>query len=321
MSKKIIKGILTLAITAGALWLAFRSIDLSEFFGYLKSSDGLLIAAAVCLTVLSYIVRALRWQYLFPSHNLNYLTSLKVLILGFFMNNILPARTGELVRAHMGSKATGETRTKVLATIASERLADGLVLSLIFAVFSWGLSDQELAHEFSLVAYFFGAVTVAVLIVLMIRQKIFNVLRSLESRFTSSGARFALNRAEIFIEALAPLCSKKGAPPISFWSVIVWGIELGVYFAVCRAYGIDLGVSGCVVFMVAVNFSSLIPAAPGGLGVIELIASAVLVSIGIGKEVALAMVVTQHIIQYVVVGIGGAIVMLTWKGKLELEKD
>ena len=72
-----------------------------------------------------------------------------------------------------------------------------------------------------------------------------------------------------------------------------------------------------VLFMVAVNFSSLIPAAPGGIGVIEAVVKTVLVSVGIDAELALAMVITQHIMQYLVVGIPGAAIMMTWRDKLQ----
>jgi len=92
---------------------------------------------------------------------------------------------------------------------------------------------------------------------------------------------------------------------------------------VTRAYGVEISLPACVLFLVAVNFSSLIPSAPGAFGVIEFVAKAVLVSIGIRPELALAMVLTQHIIQYLVVGIPGVIIMLTMQkqfGKLRPEE-
>ena len=97
-----------------------------------------------------------------------------------------------------------------------------------------------------------------------------------------------------------------------------------MYWSVSRAYGESLTLPLCVVFMVAVNFSSLIPAAPGGIGVIEAAGTAVLVSVGVEREHALTMVLTQHVIQYLVVGIPGALAVLTWKGRInspEVESD
>ena len=58
------------------------------------------------------------------------------------------------------------------------------------------------------------------------------------------------------------------------------------------------GIEFFVIFLVTVNFSSLIPAAPGGIGVIEAVTKAVLVSVGVDPELALALVITQHVMQY-----------------------
>ena len=112
-------------ITCVALYLAFRGVDWKVLYSHIGNADFRWLALAFVITSSSYLMRARRWQHLFPAPKLNILDSAKVLILGFFMNNILPARAGELVRAHMGAKVSGETRTLVLATVASERLADG----------------------------------------------------------------------------------------------------------------------------------------------------------------------------------------------------
>lgn len=70
-------------------------------------------------------------------------------------------------------------------------------------------------------------------------------------------------------------------------------------------------------FLVAVNFSSLIPAAPGGFGVIELVAKSVLMSVGVASsEQALCMVLMQHVIQYAVIGIPGAFLLSTLRSQL-----
>ena len=82
-------------------------------------------------------------------------------------------------------------------------------------------------------------------------------------------------------------------------------------FTKSNSFSADLSFLACVVFMVAVNFSSLIPAAPGGIGVIEAVATAVLVGIGIEKELALSMVITQHAIQFMMIAIPGLIIFLS----------
>lgn len=308
-------------ITCVALYLAFRGVDWEVLRSHLGNVEVPWLVGALLLTSLSYLMRARRWQYLFPKPTLDFLSSAKVLILGFFMNNILPARAGEFVRAHMGAKISGETRTLVLATVASERLADGLTLSLFFVIFALHSGDQALSTNLTYVALLFLAVLLGVLITLMFRTRLFRVLDSLSRKFNHRASNYTLNRIQVFIDGLTPLCTPKKIPMLVLWSLGIWTTELLVYVCVTCAFQSDLTLALCVLFMVTVNFSSLIPAAPGGIGVIEAIASAVLVSVNVPKELALTMVLTQHVFQYAVVAIPGALVMLTWKKSLQHLKD
>ena len=145
--KKLIFSVLPWAITILAIWYVCQGLDWDSFLSHAKNGDITWLLAAIFITSLSYIVRARRWLLFFPgTTRMGYSSSLKVLILGFFMNNILPARTGELVRAHMGAKVSGEKRTLVLATVASERLVDGLTISVLFLIFAAGLKHTRISE-------------------------------------------------------------------------------------------------------------------------------------------------------------------------------
>jgi uncharacterized protein (TIRG00374 family) len=294
---------------------------MAALIDHLNSASFGWLGLAFGFTALSYLLRSRRWQCLFVDRSIDFVNAFKVLILGFFMNNVLPARTGELVRAHMGSRVTGLTRTLVLATIASERLADGLAISLMFVMFAFHRGDAETSQRLFYVAFFFAAAVSAVFLLLLLRRPLFRVVAQLAERFRGRVSAYVLDRLRIFIDGLAPLCSAARFPIIAGWSAIIWSIELGVFAAVARAFNAELGIAECVLFLVTVNFSSLIPAAPGGIGVIEAIASAVLVSIGVPKELALTMVIAQHVIQYLVVGIPGACILATSRTSLRQLKE
>ncbi|NLF24468.1 MAG: flippase-like domain-containing protein [Deltaproteobacteria bacterium] len=309
--KKFLFKALPWIITVGALYLAFAGVNWQELLSHVRDCDPLLISGVVLLTGLSYLLRAHRWKYFFPTPCLSYLNATRVLILGFFMNNILPARAGELVRAHVGAKLTGQKRTLILATIASERLVDGLTISLMFVGFALGLGNADMSIELLYVAMAFGLVAVGVVAAVAMRKPLFAAAQRLGERLNHRAGYYAVNRFEVFIDGLSPLTKTSRLPGIVFFSILIWFIELGVYYLVTRAYGVDLSVAACVFFLVAVNFSSLIPSAPGAFGVIEFVAKAALVSLGVNGELALAMVITQHLIQYLVVGVPGLFVMLT----------
>lgn len=316
MRRFLLRIFLPWAITLVALYLAFRSLEWAELYSHLTSANVWHISLAVGLTFLSYIFRAWRWEYFFAHKVMTLIQAWRVLILGFFMNNVLPARAGELVRAHAGSKVSGMTRTLILATIASERLADGLTLSLLFVIGTVIFYTPHLPIELSYVAFLFLAVAVGVGALLGSRNFLFSIIEKLNNKIDHKAADYTLSRVKIFINGLSPLYNPKKLPFIIFWSIFIWLIELRLFMSVGDAYGVTIPIQYFVVFLVTVNFSSLIPAAPGGIGVIEAVTSAVLVSVGVDRELALAMVITQHVIQYLVVGIPGAIILLTWKGQI-----
>jgi hypothetical protein len=243
------------------------------------------------------------------------------LIVGFFMNNILPARAGELVRAHIGGKVSGEPRTLVLATIASERLADGLTISVMFTaiilLFGRGHLDPEYARNLLYVAYLFGFIAAGVVTVLLLRNRLFEWGDALIRHLDTKASTYILTRVRTFVEGLCPLCMPKRALTIAIWSSVIWSVELGVFYSVSYAFSNPLTLSAAVLFLVAVNFSSLVPAAPGGFGVIELVAKKVLLSVGVASgELALSMILAQHIIQYAVVGVPGAFLLATLRSRL-----
>lgn len=58
------KFYLSLSISALFLFLAFRKVNLTELKGALQNANYIYLIPVVLLTLLSFIIRALRWQYL-----------------------------------------------------------------------------------------------------------------------------------------------------------------------------------------------------------------------------------------------------------------
>lgn len=289
-------------------WVIY-SVESDEVFAQVKGVDKGLLAAAVFATALSYLLRAVRWRYFFDTNPPKYLDSFRCLIIGFFMNNVLPARIGEFVRAHLGRATTSHSRSTVLATIAGERLADGLAISALFALlFTFGShrGEDSAASGIYYVAILFALAAVGTVVVLIRREALLRLLERFGRIMPGHLSGYTLVRIERFIEGLEPMLRPRRAVVITLISAIIWLDELLVYKFVSDAFSVQLSLAELSLFLAAVNFSSLIPAAPGGIGVIEAFATAALVRVGVQPETALAMVAAQHIIQIGVVGVPGA---------------
>jgi len=227
-------------------------------------------------------------------------------MLGFFMNNVLPARIGEFVRAHSLGRIIGESRAKVLATVAIERLLDGVILSTFFAILFPLWSDNlDNASVLFKVSYMFAFASGGAFLIIFLRKPIFIALRRIDRQIGKSGVSYLLQRIEKFIIGLEPLSMPRLLAPVLLLSVVVWGVELFAYYLIAMAFSQMLNLGDLSLFLAAVNFSSLVPAAPGGIGTIEAFASFALAKVGIEHEVALGMVLSQHVIQFIAVGIPG----------------
>lgn len=187
-------------ITAAALYIAFHDIDFDQFVHTARHAAPEFLLIAVALTALSYLLRARRWQLLYPTPSLSFHNSWRVLTLGFFMNNILPARTGEFVRAHMGARVTGDKRTLVLATITCERLADGLCLSLFFVLFAFWASPGPVGFSLRIVSLGFAAVTGLIALVIWGRRWCDPIVLWIKQKFPYPSVNYALDRIECIPE-------------------------------------------------------------------------------------------------------------------------
>lgn len=297
------------------VWWVVRSVESEEIFAKVSNVRPEGLALAVAVTILSYVIRSWRWPFFFAQNAPALLVSLRCVIIGFFMNNVLPARIGELVRAHLGGVATNQSRSKVLATIAGERLADGLTISFLFAtLFSMGevRTEPGAVSALYLVASLFLVASIALIVLLLLRDRVFALLERLARVMPGHLSTYTLVRIRRFIEGLEPMLRVERAAIIALVSLLIWCIELSAYAFVSSAFNHPLSLAELALFLAAVNFSSLIPAAPGGIGVIEAFATAALVRVGVDRESALAMVAAQHLIQMAVVGVPGA--FFFWRG-------
>lgn len=304
-------------ISLACVWWIGRTVELEHVLDAFSTVEPFWVACAVFATLVNYALRALRWPFFFGANPPRFFDSYRCLIVGFFMNNILPARIGEFYRAHLGGVATKQSRSVVLATVAGERLADGLMISALFGVlFSLDPVQHSTAKGTAMlsVALFFAAAGIGTVVVLLLRARIFHVLERLAKIMPGHLSGYTLSRIRRFVDGLAPMFRPQRALIITGLSLVIWTLELGIYEFVSLAFHRHMKLSELSLFMAAVNFSSLIPAAPAGAGVIELVATEALEELGIARATALSMVAVQHLTQFLCVGIPGVIFFLVGLG-------
>jgi uncharacterized protein (TIRG00374 family) len=131
-----VRTVLILLLTIGLLWFFFRNADMAQVWAEIRRARPLLLLAAVLVTGLTYVLRALRWQYvLAPLGHVHFGNAFRATVIGFAATFLLPARAGEVIRPLVLARREGLPATAAFATIILERLMDMVTVLGLFAVF------------------------------------------------------------------------------------------------------------------------------------------------------------------------------------------
>ena len=130
-----------IALSGAALYFAFRNVPLNDLLHYLGSINYLWTIPAVILVLVSFFIRALRWQFILTSsHKIGIWRAFHPLMIGFMINCILPGRLGEFARPVILQKNEKVPFATGIATVAAERVFDVCAL-VLFAVITLAAID------------------------------------------------------------------------------------------------------------------------------------------------------------------------------------
>ena len=131
-----VRNALILLLTLGLLVVFVRSVNVAEVWGETRRANPWLLLLALVSTGVTYVVRALRWQYLLaPIGPTHFSTAFRTTVIGFAATSLLPARAGEVLRPYLLARREGLNATAAFATIILERLLDLITVLLLFAWF------------------------------------------------------------------------------------------------------------------------------------------------------------------------------------------
>ncbi len=131
---------LGLIISLVLMALFLRAIHPSEIADAFGEANYWYLFPAICVLFVALSLRCLRWSILMrPLKEIPAYRLFSYAIIGYMTNNLLPARTGEIVRAYVLGEREKVSRLGTLGTIALERLFDGVALVLC----CWSLAPSS----------------------------------------------------------------------------------------------------------------------------------------------------------------------------------
>ena len=150
-------------------------------------------------------------------------------------NNLLPARLGELLRAHCAAVKTDDDRgrTTALASIAAERILDGTVLA-VFGLLSLLLVsvDARLELVLFIVSGIFLGLGSALILGIRHHDRIRWAISAARRRFPGHMTAFGEEKVTQFLDGFLPLGTVRRMSGALALTAMIWSIE--VAYLLCR---------------------------------------------------------------------------------------
>jgi uncharacterized protein (TIRG00374 family) len=251
--------------------------------------------------VASYGVRIYRWFAIVQSIGAVPVEKVgTVYMAGLLANNVLPARTGEIVRAAALSQAARVKGAAALGTIAVERAFDVIMALLLLAV---GVGFGVLSAVGS--SLWLGAALVAVLVGALAvlatwGERLSSTVERTVGRVSPAWGQRLGNLGRSFVTGLRSIDSVGRAVRVFGASAATWGLFMAYAFLVLRAYGLGIDPAGAAFLLGLAGLGVSVPSAPGNVGTLEGAIILALRLLGIGDASSRAsFALTYHVLEWV----------------------
>jgi uncharacterized protein (TIRG00374 family) len=242
----------------------------------MKSARADLLVVALVLTVLMYVVRAERWQYLLaPLGPTRFGVAFRTTVIGFAASFVLPARAGEVLRPYLLARREDLPVTAAFATVIVERMLDLVAVLMLLGLFLFALESGEAAAAPRLyqTVWYGGAIAapvgMAILVGMFVMaghpERLHSLVLQMERILPARLARAVASFAKTFAEGLAVVRHPSRLVWAMAWSLVLWLAIAAQVFVVVRAFDITLPFAGSFLITAMLVVGVSVPT-PGGVG-------------------------------------------------------
>ena len=269
----------------------------------LAAADARWLVLAVAAIAGVYLGQAVRWRAIAKTPEVSTAKFGEMVVCGVAVNNVLPGRIGDLLRARWLQVAARIPGGRALATVIVDGLFDIIALALFLLV-----SLPFMATEDWLRVVAIGALLLlAVLSLLLVLSRIYT-RRRLRGHRSHRGIVRQLLRDTL--EGLAEPLGRRRTAALMGISLASWGLWAVAAWLVARSIGIELSEIDVVFLTSVINLGAAIPSSPGFIGTYQWLAVSALALIGVGANQALAFAILMHAVWYVpTLCVGGSLLL------------
>jgi uncharacterized protein (TIRG00374 family) len=293
------------------LWLAVRNADLDAVWDSLRAADAGLVALATAAFGIVYLLQSARWRRIAATPAVGLPRFYEMTVSGVAVNNVLPGRLGDFLRARWLGLAARMPAGKAFGTVILDRAFDLVVLVGLLVVGIAAVASSQWLVELAAA----GAVVVLGFVAVLVFSRTYIDRRDRDRRERGLLRRLVRDTVERLAE------------PLGRRHLLVWiGLSLGAWamwavaaLLIAQSLDVELSLTDALFVTAVLNLGSAVPSSPGYVGTYEWLGVASLGLLDIGHEQALAFTILVHAAWYVPTTLFGAVALAT-RGARQLRR-
>jgi glycosyltransferase 2 family protein len=253
--------VLGYTLSAVSLIWVFHGFNLQQTLSDLESLDLRYVSIAVIFDLAVYLSHGWRWNILLrPVARPSFWRSVQAIYIGLYANEVLPLRTGEVIRCYLLAHWNNLPISLALSSAAIERILDG-----IFLVIAMFITTRLVPLPGYLVD---GTQVLAVGLCVLLALLIFIAVHKQKAHAVVSESRWASGLRHV-VEGIHAMGNWRTMLATAGASLVYLGLQIVPVWALMEGYGLDLSIWAAAAVYIILRLGTVIPNAPGNAGLYQ----------------------------------------------------
>ena len=310
------KSALGIVLSAGLLVWTLKDESPSEIWHVISQSNIPLLLLATALATSIFPLRAIRWRVILAptAPNLSLGALWRSTAIGMMVNNVYPARLGEIARAYALTRETNRVGfTSAIASLAVDRVFDSVVLMLLLVSAMWSpsfpsdatIGGQPIQRGAALFAA--GAVGLFAILyaIVFFPERLVALFAAVVGRVFPRFVEKGSDIIRAFSRGLGVLRSPRRFLEVFLWALVHWLVNGLAFWVAFKALDINVPFSAANFLQGLIAISVALPSSPGFFGVFEAAAKIGLAIYGVPSGQAVSWAIGFHILTFIPITLFG----------------
>lgn len=260
----------SLLISGLALYWTYHDVDLKTLTKDLVSTSWAWVPLAALADLLVYVWQSWRWNLLVaPLTRIPLWRTVRAIYVGLFVNEVLPMRPGEVLRAYLQARWSGAPFSVLFSSVIIERFFDGIWLLTVTFAATFFVRLPGHAVGFARVLLVLVMICAAALALATLR------------RGNAGAGWLSVLLADLRLMARSRLFY------LAFLASLPYLVlQVAPIYFLMKAYRLDLSIWAALIVLLMQRLGTALPQAPGNIGVLQLMTKGALGLFGVDETTA-----------------------------------